>query len=148
MSRRSAKAGRCCSSCRTSTTRVLDAELTAAHQEPSLRSGGRSACCRATTLSSAGRSVTLRSTGLEGELPFIYTDDPLNSIDDIVCTVVDNTLTTHGDKTRKMNPSFKARARPFPPIVRGRDQAQQRARDPQHWEAVYLCGGRHEEARA
>ena len=44
---------------------------------------------------------------------FISFDDLFTRIKDIVCTVVDNTLAKHGDKTRKMDPSFEAPTRPF-----------------------------------
>ena len=38
---------------------------------------------------------------------------PLTHIEDVVFTVVDNTIAKHGDKTRKKNPSFEAPTRPF-----------------------------------
>ena len=47
------------------------------------------------------RSATMRSTNLEAELPLISFDDPLNHTEDVVCTVVDNTIAKHGDKTAR-----------------------------------------------
>ena len=43
----------------------------------------------------------MRSTNLEAELPLISFDDPLNHTEDVVCTVVDNTIAKHGDKTAR-----------------------------------------------
>ena len=49
------------------------------------------------------RTVTVRSTSLEAELPFIFFDDLLSHIADLVCTVADNTLAKHNNKTRTMS---------------------------------------------
>ena len=63
------------------------------------------------------RRSTVRSTSLEAGLLFISFDDLLNHTADLVCTVVDKIFEKHGDKILKMNPSFQALARLFPPTT-------------------------------
>ena len=91
--------------------RVLDGEFAASHRES--HRGGRDGVlqCRATARSRAVRS-TVRSTSTEAELTFICFDDLLNNAEDVICTVVDNILAKHGDKTRD-EPSFQAPEWPF-----------------------------------
>ena len=99
------------SSCRTSTTRVLDAELAAAFREASWRSVRRSACCRATTQS---RTVHRAEYQPRGGAAVHLLRRPPHPIEDLVCAVVDKIIAKHGDKTRKMDPSFDVPERPFP----------------------------------
>ena len=117
------RGSRCCSSCRTSTTRVLDAELTAAHREPSRRSGRRSVCCRATTRSSAGRSAIVRTTST--------TMRSSRSSASRSSSTTPRTSSAHhrqynreaGDMTRKLNSLLQAPTLPFQPDdVHGHDK--------------------------
>lgn len=53
-------------------------------------------------------------THIEGELPFINYDDLLNSLEDLVCDVVDRVLKSPlGHLVYELNPDFKPPKRPF-----------------------------------
>ena len=108
------RGGRHCSSCRLQRPRVIKRELAAAPRE---RHRGTLAGVLHLSSYRPQESRTVyraECQHLEAELPFISFDNILNHIEDLVCTVVDNTPEA-GDKVRKMNPSLQA---PTPPFLR------------------------------
>lgn len=58
--------------------------------------------------------IVLRYTHVEAERPFISFEDLLNSLEDLICDVVERVLQSpYGDIVHELNPDFQKPTRPF-----------------------------------